>query len=219
LEFGYDRDGKRGKLQIVIGLLTDAEGEPLAVRVFKGNTSDPTTVTDQIKIIKEQFQVEELVFVGDRGMVKSKGKQALAQAGLRYITLTDPQIRRLLGRGTLQLELFHEQICEVEGDGVRYALRKNDAEAAREQHRWEDKLEKLERKMATRNELVKNKPRCQPEAGQRKLQGWAARHKLKGLVDLPLHGRTLVLERHQAAIEKSLELAGYHRKAVADAAH
>jgi hypothetical protein len=126
----------------------------------------------------------------------------------------------LLGRGTLQLELFHEQICEVEGDGVRYALRKNDAEAAREQHRWEDKLEKLERKMATRNELVKNKPRCQPEAGQRKLQGWAARHMLmKGLVDLPLHGRTFVLERHQAAIEKSLELAGYHRKAVAGAAH
>ena len=51
----------------VIGLLTDSAGEPLAVRVFKGNTSDPTTVADQVKIIKEQFQVEELVFVGDRG--------------------------------------------------------------------------------------------------------------------------------------------------------
>src|SRR5712692_3053746 len=99
-EFGYGRDGKRGKLQIVIGLLTDPAGEPLAVRVFKGNTSDPTTVADQVKIIKEKFQVEELVFVGDRGMVKSKGKQALAQAGLRYITaLTDPQIRGLLKRG------------------------------------------------------------------------------------------------------------------------
>ena len=208
-EFGYDRDGKRGKLQIVIGLLTDSEGEPLAVRVFKGNTSDPTTVADQVKIIKEQFQVEELVFVGDRGMVKSQGKQALAQAGLHYITaLTDPQIRGLLGTGTLQLGLFHEQICEVEGHGVRYVLRKNDAEAAREQHRLEDKLEKLQGKIATRNELVKNKQRCQPEAGQRKLQGWAERHKLKGLVELKLDGRTLVLERHQAAIEKSLELAG-----------
>src|SRR5207248_11687661 len=97
-EFGYGRDGKRGKLQLVIGLLTDPAGEPLAVRTFKGNTSDPTTVADQVKIIKEKFQVEELVFVGDRGMVKSKGKQALAQAGPRYITaLTDPQIRGLLG--------------------------------------------------------------------------------------------------------------------------
>ena len=77
--FGYNRDGKKGKLQIVIGLLTDAAGEPLAVRVFEGNRSDPTTVAEQIKIVKEQFQVEELVFVGDRGMVKSKGKQALAR--------------------------------------------------------------------------------------------------------------------------------------------
>src|SRR5712692_5148214 len=99
-EFGYNRDGKKGKLQIVIGLLTDAAGEPLAVRVFEGNRSDPATVAEQIKIVKEQFQVEELVFVGDRGMVKSKGKQALEQAKLRYITaLTDPQIRGLLKRG------------------------------------------------------------------------------------------------------------------------
>jgi transposase len=90
-EFGYSRDGKRGKLQIVIGLLTDAAGEPLAARVFEGNTGDPTTVVEQIKIIKEQFRVPELVFVGVRGMVKSKGKQALEQAHPHYITaLTDP---------------------------------------------------------------------------------------------------------------------------------
>jgi len=114
-EFGYNRDGKKGKLQIVIGLLTDAAGEPLAVRVFEGNRSDPTTVAEQIKIVKEQFQIQELVFVGDRGMVKSKGKEALEQANLRYITaLTDPQIRGLLKRKILQLELFSEQLCEVE---------------------------------------------------------------------------------------------------------
>src|SRR5437870_11702559 len=59
-EFGYNRDGKRGKLQIVIGLLTDAEGEPLAVRVLEGNTGDPTTEVEQIKIIKEQLRVREL---------------------------------------------------------------------------------------------------------------------------------------------------------------
>src|SRR5271167_3166724 len=78
-KFGYDRDGKKGKLQIVIGLLTDDEGEPLAVRVMSGNRSDPTTVVDQIKILQEQFGVQDVIFVGDRGMVKSKGKQALQQ--------------------------------------------------------------------------------------------------------------------------------------------
>jgi transposase len=208
-EFGYNRDGKKGKLQIVIGLLTDAAGEPLAVRVFEGNRSDPTTVAEQIKIVKEQFQVEELVFVGDRGMVKSKGKQALDQARLRYITaLTDPQIRGLLKRKILQLELFSEQLCEVEDHGVRYVLRKNETEAARERHRWEDKLAKLEKKIAARNEETKKNQRCQPEAGKRKLEAWAAQHKLNGLVELKLEGRRLVPQRQEAAIATSLELAG-----------
>jgi transposase len=207
--FGYGRDGKKGKLQIVIGLLTDAAGEPLAVRVFEGNRSDPTTVAEQIKIVKEQFEVEELVFVGDRGMVKSKGKQALEQANLRYITaLTDPQIRGLLKRKILQLELFSEQLCEVEDQGVRYVLRKNEMEAARGRHRLEDKLAKLEEKIAARNQETKNKQRCQPEAGKRKLEAWAVQHKLQGLVTVKLEGRMLLLERQEAALATSLELAG-----------
>src|SRR5437763_1400957 len=74
-EFGYNRDGKKGKLQIVIGLLTDPSGEPLAVRAFRGNTADPKTVATQIEILTKQFAVQDVVFVGDRGMVKSTGKQ------------------------------------------------------------------------------------------------------------------------------------------------
>jgi hypothetical protein len=208
-DFGYPRDGKRGKLQIVIGLLTDSAGEPLAVRVFAGNTSDPVTVVAQIQILQSQFGVEELVFVGDRGMVKSKGKQALQQAGLHYISaLTDPQIRRLLGEGTLQMGLFSEQVCEVEADGLRYLLRKNEAEAAREQHRLEDKLAKLKRKVEQRNEQVQNSPRSKPEAGPRNLQLWVGRHKLTGQVELRLQGRTVVLEPNQAAIDRAMQLAG-----------
>jgi transposase len=208
-EFGYNRDGKRGKLQIVIGLLTDHEGEPLGVRVFAGNTADPVTVIEQIQLVKQQFGVEELVFVGDRGMVKSKGKQALQEAGLRYITaLTDPQIRRLLAEGTLQLDLFQEEVCEVEADGVRYLLRKNQVEAAREQHRLEDKLAKLASKIERRNQQVQASPRCQPEAGTRQLQPWLVRHKLTGLVELRLQQGVLTLIRNEGAIGRALELAG-----------
>ena len=123
-EYGYNRDGKKGKLQIVLGLLTDADGEPLAVRVFAGNTADPSTVLDQIKLLQEQFQVREFIFVGDRGMVKSRGIAALTEAHLHYITaLTDPQIRRLLDEKILQLELFSEQLCEVEGDKGKQRVR------------------------------------------------------------------------------------------------
>ena len=208
-DFGYPRDGKRGKLQIVIGLLSDDEGEPLAVRVFAGNTADSVTVVDQIRILKERFGVEELVFVGDRGMVKSKGKQALQEAGLRYITaLTDPQIRRLLREGALQMGLFSEEVCEVEADVVRYVLRKNQSEAAREEHRLADKLAKLAKKVQQRNQQVQTSPRCRPEAGLRWLEPWVARHKLTGLVGLRLEGRQMVLEKNEAAEERALELAG-----------
>ena len=208
-EYGYNRDGKRGKMQIVIGLLADSEGEPLAVRVFAGNTADPTTVADQIKLVKEQFGVEELIFVGDRGMVKSKGKQALKDVGLRYITaLTDPQIRRLLAEGTLQLGLFDEKVCEVEADNVRYLLRKNEAEAAKELHRLQDKLAKLAMKIEKRNKQVQDSKRCQPEAGTRQLQPWIVRHKLTDLVELRLEGQTLILVKNEAATERAMELAG-----------
>ena len=208
-EYGYNRDGKRGKLQIVIGLLADEEGEPLAVRVFAGNRSDPTTVAAQIQILQEQFGVKELVFVGDRGMVKSKGKQALTAAGLRYITaLTDPQIRRLLGQGILQLNLFSETVSEVEAEGVRYILRRNPQEAQREQHRLDDKRGKLEARIQARNEQVRTHPRCQPEAGQRALEAWAGRHKLTGLVEIQLEGTQLKLQRNEEVIRRALELAG-----------
>lgn len=150
-----------------------------------------------------------MVFVGDRGMVKSKGKQALNAAGLRYIgALTDPQIRKLLGEGRLQLALFAEEVCEVEAEGIRYVLRKNEDEARRQQHRLEDKLEKLQQKMAQRNAEVAASRRCKPEAGIRKLRGWIDRHKLTGLIELQLEAGALVMQKQEAAMARHLELAG-----------
>jgi transposase len=208
-EFGYNRDGKRGKLQIVIGLLSDAEGEPLAVRVFAGNTSDPLTVVDQITILRQQFGVEELVFVGDRGMVKSKGKQALQEAGLHYISaLTDPQIRKLLSEGTLQMGLFHEEVAEVEDGPLRYVLRQNQAEAARQGHRLENKLGKLQQKAARRNQQVAASARCKPESGLAAMRQWIARHQLAPFVQPRLEGRLLVIEVDEPGRDRAMLLAG-----------
>ena len=142
-------------------------------------------------------------------MVQSKGKQALREAGLRYITaLTDPQIRRLLAEGTLQMNLFSETVCEVEADGIRYVLRKNEEEAARERHRLQDKMAKLRELVEQRNQRVQASQRCEPEAGPRQLQPWMTRHKLAGLVELRLEDRTLVVVRNEAAIARALQLAG-----------
>ncbi len=211
--FGYNRDGKRGKLQIVIGLLADSLGEPLAVRVFAGNTADPSTVTAQIEILTKQFAIKDVIFVGDRGMVKSAGKKALDQAGFRYISaLTDPQIRLLLTKKTIQLELFVEQVCEVEAEGVRYILRKNPEEARRIRHRLEDKLVKLRAKIAQRNELVEQSSRRNPQAGLAALQQWMVRYKIVALQKLERDFRTMktgLLEIRPLFVRKESRTRGH----------
>ena len=208
-EYGYNRDGKRGKRQILVGLLTDERGEPLAVRVFKGNRADPTTIGTQIEILKEQFGIEVVVFVGDRGMVKSLGKDALKEADLRYITaLTDPQIRKLLKQGTLQMGLFEEKVCEVEAGGLRYVLRKNPEIERKQHHRVEDKLAKLIKKVEARNGFVAGSERAVPESGLRQLEAWIRRHKLDRFVRVSLKERMLVVEIDEAAREEVLLLAG-----------
>jgi transposase len=207
--YGYNRDGKKGKLQIVVGLLTDEAGEPFAVRVFEGNTADPSTVSTPIAILKQRFHVAEVVFVGDRGMVKAKGKATLAAERLRYITaLTEPQIRTLIKRGVVRLGQFAEQVSEVQADGRRYILRKNAAEARKVWHRLQDKLHTLQMLVATRNATVAASPRCQPEAGLAHMQAWIKRHKLTNVVAVRLDGRCLTIESDAAAQERAVQLAG-----------
>jgi hypothetical protein len=192
-QFGYNRDGKRGKQQIVIGLLTAADGEPLAVRVFEGNTADPTTVSSQITLLKEQFGLTEVVMVGDRGMIKAKGKAALSAEGWRYITaLTDAQVRTLLKQGVLQPDLFDVHLCEVEHDGKRLIVRRNEAVRIREARRRMDKLKQLQDQIAERNAFVNQSKRASAEKGLAGLQRWVKRHKLAKFVTLTLEERVIV---------------------------
>ena len=192
-QYGYNRDGKKGKQQIVIGLLTAEDGEPLAVRVFEGNTADPTTVASQITILKEQFGIAEVVVVGDRGMIKAKGKAALSAEGWRYITaLTDAQVRTLLKRGVMQPDLFDTDLCEVEHDGKRLIVCRNDAVQVREERRRADKLQQLHEKIAERNAFVEKSKRASEEKGLAALQRWVKSHKLGKFVTLTLEERVIV---------------------------
>jgi transposase len=192
---GYNRDGKKGKKQIVIGLLTAADGEPLSVKVFKGNTTDCTTVGEQIQTLQQTFGIKEVVFVGDRGMVKAKGKKALSGQDLKYITaLTNPQIRKLLKQHVFQPDLFDEIAQEVEHNDLRLVLRRNDTVRRKRVKRRQDKLAQLKRRVGERNALVAGSTRAQPEVGLRTLSGWAKRHKLSAFVTLSLEGRQLKLQ-------------------------
>ena len=109
---GHNRDGKKGKLQIVIGLLCNGDGCPVAVEVFDGNTGDPTTVASQVAKIRQRFSLARVVLVGDRGMItQARIREDLAPVdGLSWITaLRAPQIQALAREGRVTPSLFDEQ--------------------------------------------------------------------------------------------------------------
>ena len=110
-KIGYSRDGKRNTLQVNYGLLTNRAGCPVAISVYEGNTGDATTLPDQVKRLREDFGLERLVLVGDRGMISHKAIQGLRSLeGLAWITaLKSAQIRTLVQGGALQLGLFDER--------------------------------------------------------------------------------------------------------------
>jgi transposase len=124
-EYGYNRDGKRGKQQIVIGLLCDEYGEPVSTEVFAGNTQDIQTFASQVKKAANRFDCERVTFVGDRGMIKTPQIKSLPE-GFHYITaITKPQIKSLIDKGVIQIGLFDEDVFEIEDNGIRYILRRN----------------------------------------------------------------------------------------------
>ena len=127
--FGYNRDGKKGKKQIVIGLLTDDSGCPISVEVFAGNTSDQTTVMERIDSMRERFGIDEMVFIGDRGMLTKARRNDLQSEDyekVKYISaLSRSEFTKFLDDDDhpLQLSLFDRQsLVEVEKDGIRYVL-------------------------------------------------------------------------------------------------
>ena len=135
--YGHSRDERRGNPQIVFGLLADAEGCPVAVEVFEGNTADPKTVTAQISKLRERFGLKEVVLVGDRGMLtQARIEQELRPVpGLEWITaLRTGEIQKLVGDGVLQLSLFDQtelaEIAHPDYPGERLVVCRNPRLAA-----------------------------------------------------------------------------------------
>ena len=108
---GYSRDGRRGTLQITYGLLCAPDGCPVAIEVFDGNTADPMTLATQVGKLKQRFNLDHVVLVGDRGMItQTRITEDIRAAGLDWITaLRAPAIKALLQGGALQLSLFDQR--------------------------------------------------------------------------------------------------------------
>ena len=163
--FGHDRDGKRGLPIIVYGLLTDAEGRPVAVEVYPGNTGDPTTVPHQVERLRQRFGLARVVLVGDRGMLTDTQIGKLREhSGLGWISaLRGPAIRALVESGSLQLSLFDEQnLAEIrspEYPGERLVACFNPLLAEERRRKRQELIEATEKDLAKIAAEVKRRTR------------------------------------------------------------
>lgn len=187
-EYGYNRDKKRGKLQIVYGLLTDKEGIPLSVEAFKGNTKDNKTLLSQIAKIKERFGVKYVTLVGDKGMIKSIEIEAInEEEKFNYITsITKPQIQKLLKREVIAMGLFDEKLAEVfdQEEGLRYILRRNPHRVEEMEWTRESKLSKVKNKIFRANTYLSEHPRAKVETQVKDLRNYVEKLKLNGYVEV-----------------------------------
>src|SRR5689334_20422831 len=221
---GYSRDGKKGRLQIEYGLLTDPAGRPVAVRVLPGNTGDPAAFSGIVDVVRNKFGLREMVMVGDRGMITSARIAALNQHedgtarpdAYGWITaLRAPAIRKLMAEnGPLQLSLFDEQdLAEITSDdfpGERLIACRNPALAAERARKREDLLQATEKLLApiavrvAAGRLAGAGP-IGVEAGK-----VIARYKTGKHFAVTITGDSLVIERDQSRIDAEAALDGFY---------
>lgn len=159
-DYGYNRDKKKGKKQIVIGLLCDELGEPVSTEVFKGNTQDTETFYSQVQKAAERFGCKNVTMVGDRGMIKKTQIERLPE-GFHYITaITKVQIEGLIKRGLIQITLFDVTLCEIEEEGTRYILRRNPWRAEEIEANRLSKQMKIEQLVEKTNKYLEEHPQA-----------------------------------------------------------
>jgi transposase len=218
--YGYSRDGKRGKLQIVYGLLCAANGCPVAVEVFDGNTADPMTLAAQITKIKERFGLTRVVLVGDRGMIaQSRIDEELKPAALDWITaLRSSAIRNLLDAGAFQLDLFDERdmaaITSPDYPGERLMVCRNPELARRRAWKREALLAATEADLIDIQNRVQKKKSRAPLRGKDKIGIKAGQvldnHKMGKHFDLTIGEDSFSFQRRTKDIAEEAALDGIY---------
>lgn len=213
---GYSRDKKKGTLQIVYGVICDKEGCPIAVEVFEGNTSDTSTVMDQVRKIQNRFGIQRLIFVGDRGMLKQTRITELRQMeGVNWITALDAkQIQKLRASGDLQLGLFDQRnLGEITSElfpDERLVVCKNPLLAAERKRKRLELLESTEERLqAIALAVAAGRLKSAGAIGERVGRAWG-RQKMRKHFKVTIAEGLFEYERDTASIEKEAALDGLY---------
>jgi len=207
--FGYNRDGKKGKRQIVIGLLCDERGRAMSIEVFKGNTSDTKTFYAQVEKVAKRFGSNEITFVGGRGMIKSPQIKEIKNNSFHYITaITKSQIKTLLNQGIIQLELFDEDLAEIEGKGVRFILRRNPARAEEIKKSRVSKLSSIEHLVVKQNKYISEHPQAHVEVALRKIEERVVKLRISSWIKVTAEERKIKIEIDTAELAEESKIDG-----------
>ncbi len=217
--FGYSRDNRRDKLQIVIALLCSAEGCPIAIEVFEGNRADPSTLGDQIAKLKGRFRLRHVVLVGDRGMItNARIEEDLRPAGFDWVSaLRAPAIRKLAAEdGPLQLSLFDQrdmaEIASPDYPGERLIVCRNPALAEQRTRKRIELLDHTERALTRLQARVRRKRQPLRGAAEigKALGALCARSKVAKHFEIAISDDDLSFLRDQAAIDAEAALDGFY---------
>lgn len=211
-QYGYNRDKKKGKMQIVVGLMLDSYGYPITIEVFEGNTGDTKTVTSQLKKLKEVFGIKRVIFVGDKGMIKSVQIDEIISEHYKWdylTTITKAQIKDLINKNILQLSLFEDKIIEIEGENQeRYILRKNKQRAEELSLNRQARINKAVEFVNDQTKYLKEHPRAKTEVSKNRINEKISQLKLQKIISVSLNKRIFKANVNQEEVDKQAELDG-----------
>ena len=209
-QFGYNRDKIKGKKQIVMGLLTDSEGEPISTQLFPGNTNDLATFKDQIHTLKERFQQNNVTIVGDRGMIRSPQQKQVQEAGLHYISaLHKNEIQTLLKNGQLQMEFFDNQVHETKLQDGRRLITRCNPQRREELHQIHQGFKnRMQTWVEKANLYLTEHPKAKLETQLKKAQEQLKKGNLHTWIKLETNERQLTLTEDPAAYQEHTKLDG-----------
>ena len=231
-DWGYNRDRKNGKKQIVIGLLTNKDGDPISISVFEGNTGDTSTVPQQVLTVAKKFNVKNVTFVGDKGMLRGPQIVQLETNGFNYITsITKKEINKLILNGSFQYDLFSEIIAEVEEEKeveinqknvegevirkkiikkIRYVLRRNPYRLEEIRNNRNSKMRKIENFSVDQTNYIRESNRRSPQVALKRVKNKIETYNLDRvfLAEYDDKNKSIVVKKDLDALQEAEKLDG-----------
>ena len=207
--FGYNRDQKKRKRIIVVGLLCQEDGDPVAIEAFKGNTQDTQTFENQLIKLKKRFGCESVTLICDRGIIREKQKQLLQQYGFHYITaLPMRQITPLLNAKVVIPEQFTNELQSTTHEERRYIYRRNPERALETQKQRQERFDTAQRRVDQENLRLQDKLKSSSHVAKRRTQKYLKKLYLHEWVDVVIKEKQLYLKINEEGLKKKSEFDG-----------